>query len=105
MYIAMYIFAAPRGLLPMARMVRKQIYIAPEQDQRLKKIARALRTTEASLIRQSLERLFTVGAHAVQDLKYWKRELAFIKKRSQCGVSPPKRSWNRANLHDRRSTR
>ena len=87
----------------MARMVRKQIYIAPEQDHRLKKIARELRTTEASIIRQGLERLFTVGVHSVQDLDIWKHELTFIKRRARLKLSPQKRAWRREDVHDRGS--
>lgn len=87
----------------MSRMIRKQIYIAPDQDQRLKKLARDLRTTEADIIRQGLDRLFTVGAHAVQNLDFWKQELAFIKKRARLKIPPKKREWRREDLHDRRS--
>ncbi|MDD5542135.1 MAG: hypothetical protein PHX83_03095 [Acidobacteriia bacterium] len=84
-------------------MIRKQIYIAPDQDERLKKIARTLRTTEASIIRQSLERLFTVGPLPTQDLKHWKQELLFIRRRKRRNTASPKTTWNRADLHDRRS--
>ncbi len=88
----------------MARMIRKQIYIAPEQDHRLKKIARELKTTEASIIRQGLDRLFTVGVHSVQDLDIWEHELAFIKKRTRLKMPHPKRVWRRADIHERRSS-
>lgn len=87
----------------MARMIRKQIYIAPDQNKRLKRIAQELKTTEASLIRQGLERLFTVGAHSVQDLNIWEQELNFIKRRARLKVPPQKRAWRREELHGRRS--
>jgi hypothetical protein len=87
----------------MARMIRKQIYIAPEQDHRLKKIARELRTTEASIIRQGLDRLFTVGVHSVQNLDIWKHELSFIKRRARLKSGPHRRAWRRDDIHERGS--
>jgi hypothetical protein len=87
----------------MTRMIRKQIYIAPDQNHRLKKIARELRTTEASIIRQGLDRLFTVGVHSIQDLNTWKQELSFIRKRARCGTPSPKRAWRREKIHERGS--
>ncbi len=87
----------------MSRMIRKQIYIAPEQDQRLKRIARELKTTEADIIRQGLDRLFTVGPHAVHDLTVWKQELAFIKKRTRLKVLSHKQVLHRDEIHDRGS--
>lgn len=87
----------------MARMVRKQIYIAPDQDHRLKKIARELRTTEASIIRQGLDRLFVVGVHSVQNLDIWKHERSFIKKRARLKTPPHKRTWRREAIHERGS--
>ncbi|MGB7623966.1 MAG: hypothetical protein WBN92_16595 [Terriglobia bacterium] len=87
----------------MTRMIRKQIYIAPEQDHRLKKIAREMRTTEASIIRQGLDRLFTVGVHSIQDLDIWKHELSFIKKRARARIPSQKRAWRREEVHERGS--
>ncbi|MCS7059359.1 MAG: ribbon-helix-helix domain-containing protein [Meiothermus sp.] len=38
-------------------MIRKQIYIAPEQEAKLKRLARATGRTEAEIIRQALDAL------------------------------------------------
>jgi hypothetical protein len=38
----------------MARMVRKQLYIAPEHEEKLKHIAEALGVTEAEVVRRAL---------------------------------------------------
>lgn len=89
----------------MSRMIRKQIYIAAEQDRRLKKIARELKTTEAGIVRQSLDRLFTVGAYAVQDLDIWKQEVTFIRRRARMKKPQPKGAWRREDLHVRGSVR
>ena len=40
----------------MARMVRKQIYLSREQNERLRRAARRLRRTEADVLREALER-------------------------------------------------
>ena len=39
-----------------ARMVRKQIYLSREQNERLRRVARRLRRTEADVLREALER-------------------------------------------------
>ena len=38
-------------------MVRKQVYLEPQQEQKVKRLARALACTEADIIRQAIERL------------------------------------------------
>ena len=40
-----------------ASMVRKQVYLAPEQDRKLKSLASRRRCTEAEVIREALDRL------------------------------------------------
>ncbi|TMB47997.1 MAG: hypothetical protein E6J56_25825 [Deltaproteobacteria bacterium] len=40
----------------MARMVRKQLYLSREQNERLRRAARRLRRTEADLLREALDR-------------------------------------------------
>jgi hypothetical protein len=83
----------------MSRMIRKKVYIAPEQDQRLKRIARELKTTEANIIRQSLDRLFTFGVHSLQNPDIWKQELEFIRMRPHVKVPRVRRP----NLRERSS--
>jgi hypothetical protein len=38
-------------------MIRKQVYLAPEQDRKLKSLASRRRCTEAEIIREALDRL------------------------------------------------
>ena len=40
----------------MAKMIRKQVYIEPEQDERLKEWAEETGKSEAEIIRQALDR-------------------------------------------------
>ena len=39
----------------MARMVRKQVYLSPEQNERLRRIAARQRRTEADVLREALD--------------------------------------------------
>ena len=89
----------------MAGMVRKQIYIRPDQDRRLKQIAKSLGVSEAELIRQSLDQAVARRATAQQpppaDRSAWEEELAFIRRRQALGPLPGTRDWKREDLYDR----
>lgn len=50
----------------MAQMVRKQLYLSAEQNQRLRRAAARLRRTEADLVREALDR--HLGAPAADEL-------------------------------------
>ncbi len=39
------------------KMIRKQVYIAPQQDEKLKRLTKRLGVTEAELIRRGIEEL------------------------------------------------
>jgi hypothetical protein len=56
------------------RMVRKQVYITPEQDKKLKECAQRLGVSEAELIRRGIE-LVEGGSdeRRIQRLAAWKR--------------------------------
>jgi hypothetical protein len=41
----------------MPAMIRKQLYISPEQNRKLKELAAQRRTTEADVLREAIERL------------------------------------------------
>ncbi len=45
----------------MGRMVRKQVYIEPRQEQALKRLAEGLGASEAKLIREGIERVICQG--------------------------------------------
>lgn len=84
-------------------MIRKQVYIEPHQDRRLKMLAKALGVTEASLIRTSIDRGLEGLGEFRPDPKAWKaverRILALMRK----GPVKGKRAWTREELYDRRS--
>ncbi|GBD33646.1 hypothetical protein HRbin33_02642 [bacterium HR33] len=101
MYVVMYI--AP---LEMSRMVRKQVYLEPQQERRLKQTARALGVSEAELIRRGVSQVADVGAPGLVDPEAWVRELAFIRKRARRHKRRGgMRSWTREGLYEERLSR
>ncbi len=83
-------------------MVRKQVYIEPEQDERLERRARALGVTESALIRQGIDLVTEGPALAADDEAEWHAELDFMRERGRIEVPPGARSWTREELHDER---
>ncbi len=45
-------FTTPQGGLVMEKMIRKQVYLAPEQQKLLKRLARKANVTEAEVVRR-----------------------------------------------------
>jgi hypothetical protein len=85
----------------MARMVRKQVYIAAEQDEFLKRRAQELDVTEAELIRQGIEQLRAAPPAGYRDDRAWQDERAFIEDRAQIPAQGGQRRWTRDELYDR----
>lgn len=90
MYNAMY----------MARMVRKQIYITQEQNERLKREAAKRRVSEAEVIRYGIE---AAGSVPSRRAEAWQDELAFIAQRAeQMPDLKKRRTWTREELYEDR---
>lgn len=107
----------------MGRMIRKQVYIEPEQDQLLKRRSKELGISEAALIRQAIDRLgpdadggkspaarqaWEEAKRVIQErmqLPAWEEELAFIKQRMQLRVPQTGRSWTREEIYEERLAR
>ncbi|MFQ5614367.1 MAG: CopG family transcriptional regulator [Anaerolineae bacterium] len=85
----------------MATKIRKQIYIEPDQEARLKQLAGALGLTEAEIIRQAIDRQTRQFRPARRNLKAWEAERAFIMQLIQQGPVPERRTWRREDLHER----
>ena len=85
----------------MASKVRKQIYIAPEQETTLKQLARNIGISEAEIIRQAIDRY----AHQLQapqrDLSAWERQRLRIQQLIDLGPVSGGRTWRREDLYDR----
>lgn len=102
MYTAMYI--KTHGSRRMGRMVRKQLYIEPEQDELLKRLSKELGVTEAELMRRALDSLVEPGEEdarqrALQEL------FAFMRARAKMKVPQTGRAWTRDELYDERLDR
>ena len=89
----------------MSRMIRKQIYIEPEQEELLKQRARELGVTESDLIRRGIDQVASVGVPVVRDQKAWEDELEFMLQRSQLPHLGHGRNWTREELYEERLRR
>jgi len=92
----------------MSKMVRKQIYIHKNQEERLKKLAEASGVSEAEIIRRALEnemRLTNVYRPAY-DSEAWNKIIAFWEELDKRGpVEPHTRDWTREELYEERMKR
>jgi ribbon-helix-helix protein len=85
----------------MAKKVRKQIYIDPEQEKLLKWSAKRTGLSEAEIIRKALDSgIATIPAFFPRG-ETWKAEAAFIKKWMKKGTVSGGRTWTRDDLHGR----
>ncbi len=89
----------------MSRMVRKQIYIEPRQEELLKRRAKELGLSEAELIRRGIDQISRVRVHRCFDREAWKEAKAFIEKRMQITAPQTGRGWTREELYDERLER
>jgi hypothetical protein len=98
MYVAMY----PNEEASVGHMIRKRIYIEPEQEELLKQRARELGVTESDLIRRGIDQIARVGVPVVRDQRAWEDELEFMRQRSQLPHLGHARSWTREELYEAR---
>jgi hypothetical protein len=82
-------------------MVRKQVYIEPAQDERLKRRAKELGVTESELIREGID-LVTKPRRLPEDEALWQEALAFMRERGRLKVPRGKRTWTREEIYEER---
>jgi len=82
-------------------MVRKQVYIEPEQDKLLKRRARELGVTEAELVRRGIDQIARPGALLPLDPKAWEEAKNLIHERMRLRVAQTGRAWTREQVYDR----
>ena len=82
----------------MRRMKRKQIYIEPNQDRRLRDLSRRHGKSESELIREGIDRIL---ADPPLDRAAWERELAYIDSLIRKGPLKGGRTWKREDLYER----
>jgi hypothetical protein len=80
-------------------MVRKQVYIESEQDDRLKRQAASEGTTESELIRRGID-LVTGKNEERRREEAWQWLLEFMKQRAKMKVPQSPRTWTRDDLYD-----
>jgi hypothetical protein len=86
----------------MSTMVRKQVYIEPQQEVALKQWSMESGLSEAEIIRQAIEQWLKEQARQQQHiLAAWQAEKAFIADLMAQGVVPGGRTWKREDLYDR----
>ena len=85
----------------MATMIRKQIYLEPDQNTRLKQVADAAGIPEAELIRQALDQHLQAPRTARRNLAAWDAEKAFIEQRMAQAAPGDSPTWSRDDLHER----
>ncbi len=85
----------------MSRMKRKQIYIEPEQDSLLKRLASRRNITEAELIRGGINQLLMSGPQPPRNIDAWHREKASIKALRKQAPLKGRRRCGREDLYDR----
>ncbi len=87
----------------MVRMIRKQIYIEPAQDEILKQRAKDLGVSEAELIRRAIDQISRDPIPLTPDRKAWQEELEFMRQRRK-SIKPlgGKRTWTREEIYEER---
>jgi CO/xanthine dehydrogenase Mo-binding subunit len=86
----------------MARMIRKQIYLEPEQDKTLKAKAKALGISTAELIRRRITEPGRGVASYPTRPEAWEEELHFIAERARLADLKKTRGWTRDELYEER---
>ncbi len=84
----------------MSKMIRKQVYIEPEQEVLLKRLSREQGLTEAELIRSGIVKLSS-RSNVVRDITFWEEEKRFIRSLMKKGALKGKRRWTREDLYER----
>jgi hypothetical protein len=91
-----------------ARMIRKQVYIEPRQQAVLRRLARRLGVSEASVIRQAIEGRFQAAQtrYPAPDAGAWEKVLQSMRSARPAGRSRARaRKWKRADLYEDRLSR
>jgi hypothetical protein len=86
----------------MVAMVRKQVYIEPQQDRFLKRRASELGVTEAELIRQAIDSLVLTPAQPPFDPVSWEAVVASMDERASLPTTDEGRTWQREDLYEDR---
>jgi predicted DNA-binding protein len=82
-------------------MIRKQVYIALQQDKMLNRLARQTNKTEAEFIRDAIDEHTRSLTDRERRMKAWRAIEATIEQRMKLPAVEAARSWKREDLYDR----
>ncbi len=85
----------------MARMVRKQIVIDPEQERALEAHAKALGVSQSALIRQAIDSLLQEAEEQERRHAAWEFLKSEFERADREGWGSGGRRWTREELHER----
>jgi len=85
----------------MTTKVRKQIYIEPQQERMIKRLAQLRGGSEAEIIRQAIDDYTRMLRFPARDLATWQSEKMYIQQLMANGAAPGKRTWRREDLYER----
>lgn len=85
----------------MSTMIRKQIYIEPEQEAQLKQLASRTGMAEAEIIRQAIDQYVAAARRLPRNRKVWEEEEKFIAELMAQGPVEGGRTWRREDLYER----
>ncbi len=88
----------------MARMVRKQIVIKPEQERALEAHAKALGVSQSALIRDAIGRLLADAEEQERRRAAWEAIEEMWRRADREGWGSGGRTWTREELHERGRT-
>ena len=89
----------------MTRMIRKQVYIEADQDERLKKKAQELDVSEAELVRRGIEKVLAEPDGEAARIAAWEDAKEFIRQRMAMKVPQTDRGWTREDMYEERLDR
>ena len=89
----------------MARMIRKQIVLDPEQERALAEHALARGVSQSQLIREAIDALLVEADARERRMKAWEETLKASERAALDGVGSRGQKWTREELHERGSSR
>ena len=92
----------------MATMIRKQVYLEARQDLQIKKLAEALGTTAADIIRKAVDLLLSEAERQHRAEAAWENVQALMEARAALAVPDTvagERAWTREELYAERLER
>lgn len=88
----------------MAKLIRRQVTLAPAEDAALTRVARERGLAESEPLRRGAVAVIE-DTSQLSDPRAWERELRFIRRRACISSARRRRGWTREELYDERLRR